>query len=77
MGWTVPDGVAHILRRGYLGSYPHNHPQLYRPIDLKAYVWFKYFDEGRELGNRTLEAFCGDSGAKHDGNCMEPRTAAG
>ena len=25
MGWTIPDGVAHVPYRGYLGLYP---PQL-------------------------------------------------
>jgi hypothetical protein len=22
VGWTIPDGPAHVYRRGYLGSYP-------------------------------------------------------
>jgi len=23
VGWTAPDGAAHVLCRGYLGLYPH------------------------------------------------------
>ncbi|TVT97765.1 hypothetical protein EJB05_56974, partial [Eragrostis curvula] len=35
------------------------HPRLYCPVDFEEYARFKYSDEGRKLGIRTLGAFCG------------------
>jgi isopenicillin N synthase-like dioxygenase len=49
------------------------HPRLYRPVNFEEYARFKYSDEGRELGNRTLEAFCG---VKEGGDGEEPKTTA-
>ena len=30
MGWAAPGGVAHMVRRGYPGSYPPRHPKIER-----------------------------------------------
>ncbi|GJN03473.1 hypothetical protein PR202_ga20924 [Eleusine coracana subsp. coracana] len=57
------------------------HPRLYRPVNYAAYARFKYSDDGRELGNRTLEAFCGvvnkEGGGDDDGVEQQGIVAAG
>ncbi|GJN16250.1 hypothetical protein PR202_gb03297 [Eleusine coracana subsp. coracana] len=55
---TLPAGTSVVV--GPLNELVDGaHPRLYRPVDYAAYARFKYSDDGRELGNRTLEAFCG------------------